>query len=232
MNHWRPFVVAVVAVCLVACSPRDDSGSTSTPDPSNTTTQEAATTATPAGTPSNGASAEFDADRALGHIEALANGIGERVAGTDGESTAASYIGGELRNYGYDVETIPFEFDGERYGLSHVRTPEQDLTGYHLVGSAGGEVTAPAVYLGLGRAEDYAGKVVASRIAVVDRGDISFNEKYLRAKDTGAVGLVVINDRRARSSSPTSTPGAPSLWSESPATTASRFSQWSSPAAS
>ncbi len=138
--------------------------------------------------------AAFDEDRAYAQIEALSVDIGERVSGTAGETAAAAYIADQFRSYGYDAEVQPFEFDGERYGLSYVELPELQLTGFHLVGSVGGSVTAPAVYLGLGRQEDYAGKVVAGRIAIVDRGEISFNDKYQRAKDTGAVAMVVVND--------------------------------------
>lgn len=51
------------------------------------------------------------------------------------------------------------------------------------------------VYIpGYGRTSDYAGKDVSGRIAVVNRGSTSFEEKFKVADANGAVGLIIINN--------------------------------------
>lgn len=190
MNRRLLAALIFAAIPILACSPRD---AATVPLPVQGTTVPATPTPRSPETPAVG-TPTFDASRAVSHIRVLAEDIGERVSGTAAEKQAADYIAGELESYGYAVDIEPFEYEGERFGLSYVELPEGELTGYELIGSAAGTVTAPTVYLGLGQKEDYAGKIVAGRIAVVERGVISFNSKYERAKDTGAVGMIVIND--------------------------------------
>ncbi|MDF2819583.1 MAG: peptidase [Clostridiales bacterium] len=48
-------------------------------------------------------------------------------------------------------------------------------------------------YVGLGAKEDFIGKNVRGKIAVIDRGTYTFNEKVLNAEQNGAVGVIVIN---------------------------------------
>ncbi len=206
MPRWFVAATVIAALSILACSPRDSTDltpATTATSPTTTATSPAtatgSATAVPTATQGGGpgvdsGESEFDEDRAYAQLEALSVDIGERVSGTEGESAAAAYIADQFRGYGYEADVQSFDFDGERYGLSYVELPELQLTGFHLVGSIGGTVTSPTVYLGLGRQEDYAGKVVAGRIAIVDRGDISFHDKYERAMDTGAVGMIVIND--------------------------------------
>ena len=50
----------------------------------------------------------MDVDAVMAHIEALANGIGTRVAGTDGERRGADYIAGELADFGYTTRRQTF----------------------------------------------------------------------------------------------------------------------------
>ena len=47
---------------------------------------------------------------------------------------------------------------------------------------------------GLGNPEDYAGKNVTGKIAVVNRGDITFREKVENAYNAGAVAIAIINN--------------------------------------
>ena len=47
---------------------------------------------------------------------------------------------------------------------------------------------------GLGRAEEYSGKTMTGKLAVVNRGDITFREKVENATAAGAVALAIINN--------------------------------------
>jgi aminopeptidase YwaD len=180
---------------LAACSPRDDSlDPTVAPErtPSAATTATRQATERPAATEMPG-DAAFDASRALEHVRVLSVDIGERLAGTEGEDQAVAYIRGELESYGYDVEVQPFEFSPERYGLAFVELPELDLAALRLDGSATGSVTGQAVYVGLGSQEDVDAVAVAGKIAIADRGVISFRAKYEAVLEAGALGLIVVN---------------------------------------
>ena len=46
---------------------------------------------------------------------------------------------------------------------------------------------------GLGKPEDFAGRDFSGKYACVDRGEISFDEKWANASRVGAIGLIIIN---------------------------------------
>ena len=57
-----------------------------------------------------------------------------------------------------------------------------------------GIVKGEMIEAGLGYDEDYEGVDVTGKIALVGRGDISFEEKETNAADNGAIGVVVYNN--------------------------------------
>ncbi|MCU0723136.1 MAG: hypothetical protein MUC63_05925, partial [Planctomycetes bacterium] len=50
----------------------------------------------------------FDGNRAFGHLKTLAQEIGPRPAGSEGERQAGRYISEKLKEAGLDVRTDPF----------------------------------------------------------------------------------------------------------------------------
>lgn len=50
------------------------------------------------------------------------------------------------------------------------------------------------VYCGFGRPEDFEGKEVAGKIALIDRGEIFFSDKAQNALDAGAIAMIVCNN--------------------------------------
>lgn len=50
------------------------------------------------------------------------------------------------------------------------------------------------VFVGLGKPEDFTGKTLTGKIALIQRGAISFNDKIATAKKNGAVGAVIFNN--------------------------------------
>ncbi|HET9141094.1 PA domain-containing protein, partial [Actinophytocola sp.] len=58
-----------------------------------------------------------------------------------------------------------------------------------------GRHSLPLVYVGLGKAEDYPGKDVAGKLALVSRGEITFAEKVANATKAGAWGVLIFNNR-------------------------------------
>ncbi|MFD4930555.1 S8 family serine peptidase [Peribacillus butanolivorans] len=52
----------------------------------------------------------------------------------------------------------------------------------------------PIVFAGLGKATDFAGKDVSGKIALIQRGELSFDEKIKNAKNAGAKSVIVYNN--------------------------------------
>jgi subtilisin family serine protease len=52
----------------------------------------------------------------------------------------------------------------------------------------------PIVYAGLGKATDFAGKDVSGKIALIQRGELAFDEKIKNAKNAGAKSVIVYNN--------------------------------------
>jgi subtilisin family serine protease len=71
------------------------------------------------------------------------------------------------------------------------------LTPYQMTNAVpvDGTHDLPVVYVGLGKPEDYAGKDVRGKIALISRGETTFAEKVAGATAAGAWGAVVFNNR-------------------------------------
>ena len=98
---------------------------------------------------------EADGARAYEHVRKLAEEIGPRVAGSNGERMARDYIAAELQRYGYDVTLEDFPFDASAFLPSRIDVGAYALPAYAFKGSSAGIVTAPMIDAGTGRAEDY-----------------------------------------------------------------------------
>ncbi len=154
----------------------------------------AGSTATPSPTAAIGSDPEFDGDRAMAHVGELAASIGRRVAGTDGERRASDYIASVLSSYGYDVAVEPFTFQGFVDNGSRLTGADgRELQASTLAYSPAGDVIAGTAYAGLGRPGDFPSDIVG-KIAVADRGILTFREKVQNAAAAGAVALIVVNN--------------------------------------
>ncbi len=50
------------------------------------------------------------------------------------------------------------------------------------------------VYAGLGKSDDFTGKDVKGKLALIQRGEITFDEKIKHAKEAGAKAVIVYNN--------------------------------------
>ena len=182
-----------------ASNPTSASPSTTPPD-SATPSKSAVPHASPTGVagilpPSGTATgpAEHEGPRALAHVNELAKE--PRVSGTAAESRAAQYIGAQFASFGYVAEVMEFEFEGDRFRAGEVTLDGRTIEALTLAGSPGGKASATAVYIGLADQTGISGKDIKGKMAVADRGTLNFSEKYQNAKDAGAIGLIVVNNR-------------------------------------
>jgi subtilisin family serine protease len=58
-----------------------------------------------------------------------------------------------------------------------------------------GRHNLPLVYVGLGKPEEYAGRDVRGKIALISRGELTFAEKIANATKAGAWGALIFNNR-------------------------------------
>ncbi len=77
--------------------------------------------------------------------------------------------------------------------VAAVQTPSGAFGGNGITGSPKGTISGEFVYCGVGQPEEFPASV-AGRIAVIRRGDISFNQKARNAKAAGAIAVVVFNN--------------------------------------
>lgn len=117
-----------------------------------------------------------------------------REAGTEGEVRAVNYIENEFKKLGYETEIQPFPIYDYRTNHVNVKIGENELEGtpHAFSGSVSKKVTAPLVYVGQAHPEEIGD--VEGKIALVERGDITFVEKVQNTLDKGAVGVLMFNN--------------------------------------
>ncbi|WP_372912471.1 M28 family peptidase [Salinigranum sp.] len=141
----------------------------------------------------------FTSDVGWSHLEKLVD-VGDRMAGTQGESEALAATRDALASVGArDARVDTFPIQGWVRGDSDVVVGDRTLRTIALPRSPSGSVTGPLVDLDDGLPEafdrDLSGSVVLVSSTVPDHVDrfIHRREKYYRAVEAGAAGFVFRN---------------------------------------
>ena len=127
----------------------------------------------------------------------LTNDLSPRASGTEEELAAAEYLRDEFAALGYEASIQPFEVRTiSPYGrLLTVDEPqEMDIQAFPLWMTAAGVVTGQVVDVGRALLDDIPSEGLAGRIALIERGEITFDEKVTAVFEAGAVGAVVYNN--------------------------------------
>lgn len=148
-------------------------------------------------TAASGAPAEDAGARAWSHVAALA-ALGPRVAGSAAERRAAEYVAAQLRAAGYHVELVdfPFPYFETRQVALEVTSPVRLRLSPRALAyspSTGGPLVAPLVVAGRGLVEDFQEVDARGKVALVERGGITFLQKAENAARAGARAVVVYN---------------------------------------
>lgn len=85
-----------------------------------------------------------------------------------------------------------FEVEGNKITYTESAAGDQPL--FSALSTVSGGAIEYAVIPNTGRNEDYDGIDVAGKIALVNRGGFTFNEKLINAKNHGAAGIIVANN--------------------------------------
>lgn len=117
-----------------------------------------------------------------------------RVAGTESEKRAASFLTSQLENYGYDVELQPFTF--ERYVMPEktdlqVAGFDSTFSPAPFQYSISGTVTGQLIDAGHGLEQDYKKIDAKGKIAVVTVESTYFYDLVLHASKAGAAAILI-----------------------------------------
>lgn len=119
-----------------------------------------------------------------------------RVAGSPEEDTAVTFIKKELDSYGYttEVQSFPFKqyISPDTLEVS-VENFTKDLQPLSMEYSIDGHVSGEVLVAGRGKMEELKHLDLTGKIALLERGDISFVEKVMNVTAKGAVGAIIYN---------------------------------------
>ncbi|MCY4365669.1 MAG: M20/M25/M40 family metallo-hydrolase [Chloroflexi bacterium] len=133
-------------------------------------------------------------ERAFSYLSELAEDLGPRTSGTDLELEAAEFLVQRLEELGYDPEVQDFSWDAPTASFSADVPEQQELEANTLSGTAGGRAVGPLVFVGLGKPGDMPSEGLEGKIALIERGEITFGTKVAQVASEGAVAAVIFNN--------------------------------------
>ncbi len=167
---------------------------TATPEPSPTATPELSPTATPAPTPESSAFT----DEAFEVLRTLTREYSPRESATDEELTAALHLRDRLIARGYDTWVQDFPVVQTRANVeiqtAAAGAAPDSLRSLPINLSAWGAVAGAIADAGHAFEGDMPAAGLDGRVALIERGAITFEEKVNRVADAGAVAAIVFNN--------------------------------------
>jgi aminopeptidase YwaD len=139
---------------------------------------------------------------ALQHVTVLSQQIGPRPTGSPADVRTATYLAEQFQRLGYTVQrqSFPILFFDEAAPPT-VNIVGQQAAALHALALIYSAATTAdgleteVVDAGLGREEDFRGKRLEGKIALVQRGEVFFRVKVANAAAAGASAVIVYNNR-------------------------------------
>jgi aminopeptidase YwaD len=185
-----PTVVAAPTVETATPSPRlPTNPPVATSTPVATATPSPTRVATPV---------PFSGEKAWEHVRHLSEEIGSRPSDSDAQRLAAQYIRDQFIAMGYsaDLESYSFAQFRERAARVVVEEPRQvEVEARAIIYSGRGSVQEQVAFVGLGRLADFPEGGLGGKIALIERGQITFEDKVANAIARGASGVIVYNNQ-------------------------------------
>ncbi len=181
---------ALEATTVPAATPTQTPAPALTPSPTATAPTPTAT-AVADGVPANDLAAE-----AAAFLETFTRTHSPRESATDQELAAALTLQSHLEGLGYRTFLQDFEVRRAASEVAFsVGAADSPVSAESLAihNSAGGEATALLAHVGLALAEDIPAAGLEGRIALIERGAITFQEKVERVAQAGAVAALIFN---------------------------------------
>ena len=134
---------------------------------------------------------------ALDHNERLVRELSPRESATERELNAAEFLAKEFGALGYSAEIQPFDVErlsSESSSLTIANGSQVPIEVAPLRGSAWGTGVGPLVDVGQAGDGDLPDESLDGKVALVQRGGITFQEKAGRVADAGASAAVIYNN--------------------------------------
>ncbi len=135
-------------------------------------------------------------DIAYGYVETIVNRFGQREAATDGELAAAEFIAAELESFGYEPEVHSFNLqviDDSEPWLRVTSDGNREIEALFMFRTGFGDVEGTLVNAGLGLEDDFPQEGLDGAVALIERGEIDFEEKAQNAAAAGASAVIIYN---------------------------------------
>ena len=167
-----------------------------TPAPSPTSAPTATATAAPISTPVPSSLA----DETFAFVEQLTLEYSPRESATDAELAAAQFLKSRFEDLGYETHLQEFTVGPlPRSELTITSDSEsEDTWSYPMGKSHEGNASGVLRFVGMAFEEDIPADGLEGLVALIERGEITFEEKVQRVAEAGAVGAVVFNNRPGR----------------------------------
>lgn len=134
---------------------------------------------------------------AMETLTALTADFSPRKSAGEGERAAADYLQREFASLGYDawIQTFDVRAISQYERLLTIVEPQRlDIFAFPLRMTAEGQVSARIADAGRALPDGAPVDELAGKIALIERGEISFDEKVSRVAANGALGAIVYND--------------------------------------
>ena len=203
VQETAPAPPTVAPPTLTAVVPTPAPIQTATPTPPPPTSTPVPPTPTPTATavltpPAQTADTLLE-EKAFSFLEHLTDEYSPRESATDEELAAALFLRNRLEDLGYDVYIQ--DFDVSRLQAKVEYTPGSGaapnvIETLPIGGSAEGNAAGNLADVGMAFEEDIPPQGLDGKVALVERGTITFEEKVNRVADAGAVAAIVFNNER------------------------------------
>lgn len=135
---------------------------------------------------------------AMEFLGTLTKRFSPRASASEQETTAAKFLESWLQTIGYEVYLQIFNTKVEKAKLSFSTNNKQidkGIEGLRLDMSAFGEAVGMLANVGQANKPDLRETDLSGKIALIQRGSISFDEKITHVTKLGAVGAVIYNNQ-------------------------------------
>ena len=136
-------------------------------------------------------------EAAFGYLSDLAEGLGPRESATEQELEAAEHLLAQFTELGYSPVLQEFERQSQIASLSigaSGGTEEEEIRTLPLNGTVSGEASGTLEFVGLGKAEDIPAAGLEGKVALVERGEVTFRSKVEQVTRAGATAAIVFNN--------------------------------------
>ena len=134
---------------------------------------------------------------ALDNNERLVRELSPRESATEQELKAAEFLANEFGELGYSTDIQPFDVERispESSSLTIANGTQEPIEVVPLTGSGWGTGAGLLVDVGQARDGDLPEESLDGKVALVQRGEITFQEKAGRVAEAGAVAAVIYNN--------------------------------------